>query len=48
MVTREPSEKELKQALEYIDKLHANPKELEKWANKVIDGWLKRKHYRRS
>jgi hypothetical protein len=48
MVMKEPSEKELKQARDYIDKLLADPKEFEKWANKVIEGWLKRKRYKRS
>jgi hypothetical protein len=48
MVMKEPSERELKQARDFIDKLLREPKELEKWVDKVMTGWLKRKHYKRS
>jgi hypothetical protein len=47
MIMKEPSEKELKEAREFIKKLLADPNEFEKWANRVVEGWLKRKHYRR-
>ncbi len=47
MVMKEPGEKELKQARDFIDKLLSDPKELTKWADKVMEGWLK-KHYKRS
>lgn len=45
---KEPTEKELKEAREFIKKLLADPNEFEKWANRVMDGWLKRKRYRKS
>jgi len=48
MVMNEPDEKELRQARDFIFKLLREPKELEKWADKVMAGWLKRKHYKRS
>ena len=48
MVMKEPTEKELRQARDFIDKLLSDPKELDRWANKVMEGWLKRKHYKRS
>ncbi|GEM_PF-3653391 len=45
---KEPSEKQYKSALEYIDHLLSDEKEFERWANRVMEGWLKRKGYRKS
>lgn len=48
MVMKEPTEKELKEAREFINRLLGDQKQLEKWAKRVMEGWLKRKRYRRS
>ena len=41
-------EEELKKATEYMVKIRSNPQEFERWVDKVMEGWLKRKSYRRS
>lgn len=49
MLTKEPTDKELKEAYEFINKLLSDEKKMEKWADKVMEGWLKRrKRYKRS
>jgi hypothetical protein len=35
--------KDVKEALEFMTELRKNPEKLSAWADRVIDGWLKRK-----
>ncbi len=44
----ETSESELKHALAYLDKLLSDDTKFERWVDRVMTGWKKRKGYRRS
>lgn len=44
----ETSESELKNALAYLDELLSDDTKFERWVDRVMTGWKKRKGYRRS
>jgi hypothetical protein len=40
--TQEGEDKELREAVEYMQELRKDPKKFERWVDKVMDGWLKK------
>lgn len=48
MKLRESSQSELKHALAHLDELLADDAKFERWVDRVMAGWKKRRSYRRS
>jgi len=41
-----PSKEEVEKAVDYLRQLRRDPEEFERWVDRVVEGWLKRKNYR--
>ncbi len=47
MTLEQPTDKEVEEAVKYMEELRKDPIKFEHWVDKVMDGWLKRKSSRR-
>jgi hypothetical protein len=43
MALKEPKQKEVEEAIKYLEDLRKDPQKFEKWVDRVMIGWLKKK-----